>query len=67
MPSRVKYSLQKLEENYRSYGHILNVANAVISKNNKRQPKSLKTSKSKGNALVLYPAYNDKDEAKFII
>ncbi len=57
----------KLEENYRSYGHILNAANAVISKNNKRHPKSLRTSKSKGNALVLYPAYNDKDEAKFVI
>jgi DNA helicase-2/ATP-dependent DNA helicase PcrA len=59
--------LFKLEQNYRSNGHILNAANHVIQGNQSRHPKRLWTEKAPGQPLVLYPAYNDKDEAKYVI
>lgn len=56
----------KLEENYRSTQTILDAANAVITKNTRRQPKRLFTSKGKGEAITLYEALSEIDEAEYI-
>ncbi len=57
----------KLEQNYRSQGHILDAANAVISHNKDRLGKNLWTDAGKGEPLRIYAASNDEDEAQFII
>ena len=57
----------RLEQNYRSTGNILNAANAVIANNPARMGKQLWTSASAGDALDLYAAYNEQDEARFVI
>src|SRR6266542_2895298 len=44
----------KLEQNYRSHGHILDAANALISHNRKRLGKNLWTSEGKGEPLRVY-------------
>ncbi len=56
----------KLEQNYRSTSNILNAANAVISKNAERLGKSLWTDAGEGEAIALYAAFNEHDEARFI-
>ena len=56
----------KLEQNYRSTSNILNAANAVISKNADRLGKSLWTDAGEGEAIALYAAFNEHDEARFI-
>jgi len=56
----------KLEENYRSTQTILDAANAVITKNTKRQPKNLFTTKGKGEPISLYEALSEVDEAEYI-
>jgi len=55
-----------LEENYRSHEPILNAANAVISKNFLRKPKTLFTQKTGGDKIGLFAAENEGDEAEFI-
>ena len=57
----------KLEQNYRSHGHILDAANALIEHNRKRLGKSLWTSEGKGEPLRVYEAGTDIDEAGFIV
>jgi DNA helicase II / ATP-dependent DNA helicase PcrA len=57
----------KLEENYRSHSNILDAANAIISHNNNRLGKNLWTSAGKGEPVRIYEAYNDTDEAQFIV
>lgn len=57
----------KLEENYRSHSNILNAANAIISNNKNRLGKNLWTSAGAGEPVRVYQAYNDNDEAQFII
>ena len=57
----------KLEQNYRSHGHILDAANALIKNNNNRLGKNLWTSDSKGNQIKLLEADSDQNEANFII
>lgn len=57
----------KLEENYRSHSNILDAANAIISNNNNRLGKNLWTSAGKGEPIRIYAAYNDTDEAQFIV
>lgn len=60
-------TLVKLEQNYRSTGTILNAANAVIENNSSRLGKNLWTEGSEGEAIRVYAAYNERDEADFII
>jgi DNA helicase-2/ATP-dependent DNA helicase PcrA len=57
----------KLEQNYRSHGHILDAANALIGHNRKRLGKNLWTAESKGEPLRIYEAGTDIDEAGFIV
>ena len=56
----------RLEQNYRSTGHILNAANAVISNNTERKGKTLWTNASDGEKLHMYTAMNEDDEAQFV-
>ena len=56
----------KLEQNYRSTSNILNAANAVIAKNAERLGKSLWTDAGEGEAIALYAAFNEHDEARYI-
>jgi len=57
----------KLEQNYRSHGNILAAANAVIANNAERLGKNLWTSDDQGEPLRTYHAFNDFDEASFIV
>lgn len=57
----------KLEQNYRSTGTILRAANSVISHNQGRLGKELHTDAGEGEALSLYAAFNEQDEARFIV
>ena len=57
----------KLEQNYRSHGHILDAANALIGHNRRRLGKNLWTSAAKGEPLRVYEAATDIDEAGFIV
>ena len=57
----------RLEQNYRSTANILQAANAVIKNNNSRLGKELWTDGEKGDAISLYAAYNEQDEARFIV
>ena len=57
----------KLEENYRSHSNILDAANAIIAHNQNRLGKNLWTSAGAGEPVRLYEAYNDTDEASFIV
>ncbi len=57
----------KLEENYRSHSNILDAANAIISHNTNRLGKNLWTSAGAGEPVRVYDAYNDTDEAQFIV
>ncbi|OGA10050.1 MAG: hypothetical protein A2W68_18955 [Betaproteobacteria bacterium RIFCSPLOWO2_02_64_14] len=57
----------KLEQNYRSHGHILDAANALIQHNRRRLGKNLWTEAGKGEPLRLYEAASDLDEAAYII
>jgi DNA helicase-2/ATP-dependent DNA helicase PcrA len=60
-------SIVKLEENYRSHSNILDAANAIISHNKNRLGKNLWTSAGAGEPVRVYQAYNDNDEAQFIV
>jgi DNA helicase-2/ATP-dependent DNA helicase PcrA len=57
----------KLEENYRSHSNILDAANAIISHNTNRLGKNLWTAAGAGEPVRVYDAYNDTDEAQFIV
>lgn len=57
----------KLEQNYRSHGNILDAANALISNNANRLGKNLWTAETGGEALRIYEAPNDVEEARFIV
>ncbi len=56
----------KLEENYRSYGNILEAANSVVKNNLSRKEKKLWTLKPEGDKLYFYECDTDRDEAYFI-
>jgi DNA helicase-2/ATP-dependent DNA helicase PcrA len=60
-------ALQRLEQNYRSTGTILKAANALIANNTARLGKQLWTSGTDGDRLDLYSAFNDQDEARFVV
>jgi DNA helicase-2/ATP-dependent DNA helicase PcrA len=57
----------KLEQNYRSTTTILNAANAVIANNSSRMGKNLWTDGAEGESIKVYAAYNERDEADFIL
>jgi DNA helicase II / ATP-dependent DNA helicase PcrA len=57
----------KLEQNYRSTGNILNAANKVISMNEARMGKQLWTEAGEGELISLYAAFNELDEAYFVV
>ncbi len=57
----------KLEQNYRSTGHILKAANKVISCNDGRMGKELWTDAGDGDLISLYAAFNEQDEAHFVV
>lgn len=57
----------RLEQNYRSSGNILNAANAVIQKNQKRKEKQLWTSDGPGASIELLACVDEEDEAERII
>lgn len=60
-------NIVKLEQNYRSHSNILDAANAIISNNNNRLGKNLWTAAGAGEPVRVYQAYNDIDEASFIV
>ncbi|MEJ2480925.1 MAG: DNA helicase II [Acidihalobacter sp.] len=57
----------RLEQNYRSTPAILDAANAVIARNQGRLGKELWAEGERGAPLRLYMAYNDLDEARYIV
>ncbi len=57
----------RLEQNYRSTANILNAANAVIDHNQGRMGKKLWTEDAEGEQVKLYTAYNEIDEARFVV
>jgi len=57
----------RLEQNYRSSGNILQAANAVIANNSDRLGKELWTEDAEGLPLELYTAFNEQDEAWFVV
>ena len=56
-----------LEQNYRSTQNILDVANAVIAKNANRTPKRLRTDLGEGVKVTIHEAYNEVEEADFVL
>ncbi|MBU0455848.1 MAG: DNA helicase II, partial [Gammaproteobacteria bacterium] len=59
--------LIRLEQNYRSTNNILNTANALINHNKGRLGKTLWTDQGDGEPVSVYAAYNDRDEAYFVV
>lgn len=57
----------RLEQNYRSSANILDAANAVIAHNPDRLGKKLWTDTGHGEPIDLYAAYNEMDEARFVV
>ncbi|HCV40054.1 MAG TPA: DNA helicase II, partial [Pseudomonas sp.] len=57
----------RLEQNYRSTGGILKAANALIANNSGRLGKELWTDMGEGEPLTLYAAYNEHDEARYVV
>ena len=56
-----------LEENYRSTTTILDAANQVIKNNKQRKDKNLWTNRGQGEKIKYYRAYNERDEAQYVI
>ena len=57
----------RLEQNYRSTANILGAANAVIAHNPERLGKQLWTDSGEGDPIDLYAAYNEIDEARYVV
>ncbi|MFP1876618.1 DNA helicase II [Lonsdalea quercina] len=57
----------RLEQNYRSSANILNAANALIAHNGDRLGKNLWTDGVEGDPISLYCAFNELDEARFVV
>ncbi len=60
-------TVYRLEQNYRSTGTILAAANALIDHNEQRMGKKLWTDGKDGEHIKLYAAFNEVDEAQFIV
>ncbi|MGN6808539.1 MAG: UvrD-helicase domain-containing protein [Trinickia sp.] len=59
--------LIKLEQNYRSHGHILDAANELIANNARRLGKNLRTDAGHGEPVRVYEAATDTQEAAWIV
>ena len=59
--------LLKLEQNYRSTTTILKAANKLIGNNSARLGKNLWTDGEEGEPIGIYMAYNDIDEANYVV
>ncbi len=59
--------LIRLEQNYRSTGTILKAANTLIANNDGRMGKELWTDSGAGEPISLYTAFNEQDEAYFVV
>ncbi|WP_295881243.1 DNA helicase II [uncultured Thiohalocapsa sp.] len=57
----------RLEQNYRSTGNILGAANALIANNPTRLGKNLWTEDGAGEPIRRYAAFNEVDEARFVV
>ena len=60
-------NLIKLEQNYRSHGHILDAANMLIANNSGRLGKNLRTDAGHGEQVRVYESSSDLQEAQWII
>ena len=60
-------NLIRLEQNYRSHGHILDAANKLIAHNSKRLGKNLRTDAGHGEPIRIYESSSDLQEASWII
>jgi DNA helicase-2/ATP-dependent DNA helicase PcrA len=60
-------NLIKLEQNYRSHGHILDAANTLIAHNSKRLGKNLRTDAGHGEQVRVFEAGSDILEAQWVI
>lgn len=58
--------LFKLTKNYRSTESIVNLANALIAKNEKRIPKTVEAVAGRGDDIVLFESFNAPMEAQQI-
>lgn len=56
-----------LDQNYRSTQTILDAATSIIENNVNQRHKKLWTEKKEGEQIVLYPAADENDEARFIV
>ena len=60
-------NLIKLEQNYRSHGHILDAANVLIANNARRLGKNLRTDAGHGEQVRIFEASSDLQEAQWLI
>jgi DNA helicase-2/ATP-dependent DNA helicase PcrA len=60
-------TLVKLEQNYRSTQRILRAANAVIARNQDREPKELWTDNPEGDAILVVRTMDERDEARLVL
>ncbi len=56
-----------LDVNYRSTKNILSAANAVIEKNKRREPKTMKTPNPDGPPIVAFRGFDEREEAEFVV
>jgi DNA helicase II / ATP-dependent DNA helicase PcrA len=59
--------LIKLEQNYRSFGNILDAANSLIRNNQGRLGKELWTDRGHGEPIRVFQGYSDGEEAAYVI
>ncbi|NDW13876.1 ATP-dependent DNA helicase [Bacteroides sp. 214] len=59
--------LFKLEQNYRSTQTIVSAANSLIEKNTKQIRKEVFSEKERGEAIPVYQAYSDVEEAEIVV
>ena len=57
----------RLEQNYRSTGHILNASNALISNNSQRLGKTLWTDSGDGDKIDIFQTIQDKEEVSCVV
>lgn len=57
----------KLEQNYRSTQTIVSAANSLIKKNERQIPKEVFSQKERGEAIEVFQAYSDVEEAEIVV
>ena len=57
----------RLEQNYRSFGNILDAANALIRHNRGRLGKNLWTDVGAGEPIRVFAGFSDLDEARYVV